>query len=86
MYCKDFSKAGYLSVEKKPDYVSVNMMHSYYILWCVPSYLCNFTRVDGVHTYGTRHIATSYVLPEIKSGKRVLCTMGPDCEMGCQLD
>ena len=43
-----------------------HMMRSIYY-GLTPSYLCNFTRVDGVHTYGIRHSAMSNVLLEIKS-------------------
>ena len=70
LFYKDFSKAGYLSVEKRQDYLSANLMHRIYY-GLAPSYLCKFRRVDDVHAYGTRHSAMSYVLPEIKSqGKK----------------
>ena len=70
LYFKDFLKAGVLSVEKRYNYLSVNLMHRIYY-GMAPSYLCKFIKVDSVHTYGTRHSFMSYVLPEIKSqGKK----------------
>ena len=66
LFVKDFKKAGYLSVEKRQDYLSQNLMHRVYY-GLAPTYLCNFRRVDDLHSYGTRHSEMSYVLPEIKS-------------------
>ena len=76
LYVKDFVRAGYLSVEKTYDYLSVNLMYKIFYGFA-PSYLCKFQRVDNVHSYGTRGSVMSYVLPEIKTqGKKTFMYNG----------
>ena len=70
LYYKEFLKVGLLSVEKRQDYLSVNLMHRIFY-GLAPSYLCNFRRVDSSHSHRTRHSIKSFVLPEVKSqGKK----------------
>ena len=76
LYVKDFVRAGYLSIEKRYDYLSVNMMYNIYYDQA-PSYLCQFKKVDTVHSYGTRGSVMSYVLPKIKTqGKKTFMYNG----------
>jgi len=76
LYVKDFVRAGYLSVEKRYDYLSVNLMYNIYY-GQAPSYLCQFKKVDTVHSYGTRGSVMSYVLPNIKTqGKKTFMYNG----------
>ena len=66
LYFKDFVKTGCLSVDKRYEYLSANLMYNIFY-GLAPSYLCHFERVDNLHSYGTRHSVLSYVLPEIKT-------------------
>ena len=85
LYFKDFSKIGYLSVEKRHDFLSINMMHSIYY-GLVSSYLCNFTRIENVHSRDTRHSAMPYILQEItrRWKKKILCAAVLNYGMDCQ--
>ena len=67
---KIFIEQVFLSVGKRYDYLSANLM--YYIFYDqAPSYLCQFKRVVSVHSYGTRGSEMNYVIPEIKTqGKK----------------
>ena len=66
LYAKDFLRTSFLSVGKRYDYLSANLM--YYIFYDqAPSYFCQFKRVVSVHSYGTRGSEMNYVLPEIKT-------------------
>ena len=86
LYFKDFSKTGYLSVEKRHDYPFVNMIYSIYYGF-VLSYLRNFARIEDVHTYDTRHsaIAVHFYRKLQDRGRKFLCTVGLDYGMDCQL-
>ena len=76
LFAKDFIKAGYLSVEKRYDYLSVNLMYKIYYDQA-PSYLCQFKKVDSVHSYETRGSVMTYVLPNIKTqGKKTFMYNG----------
>ena len=76
LYVKDFVKAGFLSVEKRFDYLSANMMYNIFYDKA-PSYLCHFKRVDSVHSHATRGSIMSYVLPKIKTqGKKTFMYNG----------
>ena len=76
LYVKDFVRAGFLTVEKRYDYLSVNMMYNVFY-GRAPSYLCNFKKVEDVHSYNTRKSLLSFVLPEIKTqGKRTFMYNG----------
>ena len=59
-----------LSVEKRYDYLSANLIYSYNSFYDqAPSYLCQFkrSRVVSVHSYGTRGSEMNSVIPEIKA-------------------
>ena len=77
LYVKDFLRASVLSVEKRYDYLSVNLMYNIFYNQ-PPSYLCQFKRVASVHSNGTRGSEMNYVIPEIKTqGKKtVMCNGG----------
>ena len=76
LYVKDFVRDGFLTVEKRYDYLSVNIMHNVFY-GRAPSYLCNLKRFEDVHSYNTRRSQLSFVLPEIKTqGKRTFIYNG----------
>ena len=76
LYVKDFIKAGYLSIEMRYQYLSVNMMYNIFYDQD-PSYLCQFKRVGSVHSYETRGSIMVYVIPEAKTqGKRTFMYNG----------
>ena len=76
LYVKDFLRASFLSVEKRCDYLSANLMYNIFYDQA-PSYLCQFKRVFSVHSYGTRGSETNYVIPEIKTqGKKTFMYNG----------
>ena len=76
LYVKDFLRASFLSVEKRYDYLSANLMYSIFYDQS-PSYLCQFKRVVSVHSYGTRGSEMNYVIPEIKTqGKKTFMYNG----------
>ena len=66
LYFKDFFRAGFLSVEKRYDYLSVNMMYNIFYERA-PSYLCNFKKVENLHSHNTRSSKMSYVPADIKT-------------------
>ena len=82
---KDFLRASFLSVEKRYDYLSANLMYNIFYDQA-PSYLCQFKRVVSVHSYGTRGSEMNYLLPEIKTqGKKTFMYMERDCGIVYQI-
>ena len=54
LYVKDFVRAGFLSIEKRFEYLSVNMMYNIFYNRA-PSYLCQFKKVEDLHSHNTRN-------------------------------
>ena len=48
LYVKDFLRASFLPVEKRYDYLSVDLMYN--IFYAQASYVCQFQRVASVHS------------------------------------
>ena len=63
---KDFTKVGYMSVERRYDYLTLNNMFKIYNN-VAPSYLCNFKKVEDTHSHSTRGSRMSYVIPHVKN-------------------
>ena len=66
LFVTDFVRTGFLSVECRFEYLSMNLMYNIYND-LAPSYLCHFRKVNSVHSHRTRNSAMSYVIPRVKT-------------------
>jgi len=62
----DLKKVKYLDVERRIEYLSLNLMFKVYTN-TAPSYLCEFKKVSDVHSHNTRSSDLSFVIPHVNT-------------------